>query len=153
MLVDGDMICSLFNSNVLEIWIRFGWVLWSWFVSCVRCCCQCDQIGRLLKVLCNKFSFKLAQIFGNFGGYSDVSHFLTILGIYWTFWVTFNSNIWSHWSSLGMHGSLATKYEWKYLLPSIGAKLGALMLWSKHHLSYECLCSKRQFSSTSGQSY
>ena len=60
---------------------------------------QCDQIGRFLKVLCNKISSKTSNFFGYFE--KPHSYVKTCMATSWvTFgniWATFYSNIWSYW--------------------------------------------------------
>ena len=70
---------------------------------------QCDQIGRFLKVLGNKLSSKVNQIFYDFLGYFDTNHFLckNCYG-YFSYvldriWPLLNSDIWSHSSSTLSH--------------------------------------------------
>ena len=51
---------------------------------------QCDQIGRFLKVICNKFCYKTFQVFGDLLGYIEKCHFICkncsghFLGYFWT---------------------------------------------------------------------
>ena len=51
---------------------------------------QCDQTGRFLKVICNKFCYKTFQVFGDLVGYIEKCHFICkncsghFLGYFWT---------------------------------------------------------------------
>ena len=68
---------------------------------------QCDQIGRFLQFLGNKFSYKVAQIFVDFLATYLVNHLFfnknkAVVVTFWTFfgttWATYYFNIWSHWT-------------------------------------------------------
>ena len=65
---------------------------------------QCDQIGRVLKVLGNKFPCKSSSnSLQQFGLLSKIAFFTLNWYVVDTFWATFGenwpfySNIWSHW--------------------------------------------------------
>ena len=64
---------------------------------------QCDQIGRFLKVLGNIFCHQSSPNIWKCFVYYVVCHFFKkncfdfFLGNNWKIWITFNSNIWSHW--------------------------------------------------------
>ena len=65
---------------------------------------QCDQIGLFFKVVGNKFCYQSSpNIWKQFGQFCSISHFQKkmlwlLFGQYWQIRVTFNSDLWSHWS-------------------------------------------------------
>ena len=73
---------------------------------------QCDQIGRISKVLGEIFCFKKAEMYSDFLAILKNIHFpiITALATFWaTFgniWATFNFSIWSH-CSLNRHSKTA----------------------------------------------
>ena len=78
------------------------------FKSCLYCCSlslfciQCDQIGRFLKALGNKFSFQCSPNIWCLFGYFEKHNFISknysayFLDNFCKNWATFYSNHWSH---------------------------------------------------------
>ena len=66
------------------------------------------RLSTFSKFIAAYFLIKVAQIFANFFVYFEVCQFLRkynlgfTLGNCWKIWVTFNSNIWSHWRQVNI---------------------------------------------------
>ena len=63
---------------------------------------QCEQIDLPLKRIRDDISYKEAQMFGYFSGNFEKCHILSkkLVATFWPTvdknWITFNTNIWSH---------------------------------------------------------
>ena len=86
-------------------------------VTTIVGCYKCGQIGRFLKALSSKFSFKSSPNVRWLYGQTikpllfKSNYIYYFLGNFWKNWATFCSNIWSHWASYS--SACDVEYRWK----------------------------------------